>query len=66
MISYHNPIIENNLTISIDNVVLDVWVANPATRDMIEDRLFSMAKKDVELITWDGGKPGTFRKQFLF
>lgn len=66
MISYHNPIIENNLTISIDNVVLDVWVANPATRDMIEDRLFSMTKKDVVLITWEGDKPGTFREQYLF
>lgn len=66
MISYHNPIIENNLTISIDNVVLDVWVANPATRDMIEDRLFSMTKKDVVLITWKGDKPGTFREQYLF
>ena len=65
MISYHNPIIENNLTISIDNVVLDVWVANPATRDMIENRLFSMAKKDVALITWEGNKRGTFRKQYL-
>lgn len=66
MLFYHYPIIENNLTISIDNIVLDIWVANPATRDMIEDRLFSIAKKDVELITWDGGKPGTFRNQFLF
>lgn len=66
MLFYHYPIIENNLTISIDNIVLDIWVANPATRDMIEDRLFSIVKKDVELITWDGGKPGTFRNQFLF
>lgn len=65
MIHYHNAIIENNLTISIDNIVLDIWVANPATRDIIENRLFSMGKKDVGLNTWEGNKPGTFRKQYL-
>lgn len=65
MLNYHNPIIEDNLTISIDNIVLDIWVANPAARDMIEGRLFSMANKNVTLITWEGNKPGTFRKQYL-
>lgn len=66
MIYYHDAIVENTLTISVDNVVLDVWVANPDVRDMIEEKITYLPRNDVELITWEGCKPGTFRQQYLF
>lgn len=66
MLNYHNEFIENNLTISIDNIVLDLWVSNPDARDSIEVKISCLPRNEVELVTWEGGKPGTFRQQWLF
>ena len=66
MIYYHDAIVENNITISVDNVVLDVWVANPDIREMIEAEISYLPRNEAELVTWEGGKPGTFRQQWLF
>lgn len=66
MLYYHNTLVENNLVISIDNIVLDVWISNPDVRDMLEDKILCMPRGDVELIAWEGCKPGAFRQQWLF
>lgn len=66
MLFYHNIITENNLTISIDNIVLDIWITNSYVRDMIEEKIAELPRNGLELVTWEGGKPGTFRQQWLF
>ena len=66
MIYYHDAIVENNITISVDNVVLDVWVANPDIREMIETTISYLPRNEVEVVNWEGGRPGTFQQQWLF
>lgn len=66
MLNYHNEFIENNLTISIDNIVLDLWVSNPDARDSIEVKISCLPRNEAELVTWEGCRPGTFRQQYLF
>ena len=66
MIYHYHPITENSLIISIDNIVLDVWVSNPDIREMIEAEISCLPRNEAELVTWEGGKPGTFRQQWLF
>lgn len=66
MIYYHDAIVENNITISVDNVVLDVWVANPDIREMIETMISYLPRNEVEVVNWEGGRPGTFQQQWLF
>lgn len=66
MIFHYHPISENNLIISIDNIVLDVWVSNPDIRDRIETKISCLPRSDVDLVTWEGCRPGTFRQQYLF
>ena len=66
MIYHYHPITENNLIISIDNIVLDVWVSNPDMRDMIEAKISYLPRNKVELVAWEGCRPGTFRQQYLF
>lgn len=66
MLYYYNAIRENDLWVSIDNVVLDVWVSDPDRRDRIEAKISCLPKTSVDTIIWEGGKPGTFRQQWLF
>ena len=67
MIYYYQPIIENNLTLSIDNVVLDVSIVRPELRDLLDSNIATIANSGkVEVKKWQSYKPGTFREQIHF
>ena len=66
MIYYYKPLHVGSYTLSIDNIVLDLWIANQDAKDIIDATIDSLTGNGVEIISWEGNKPGTFLKQFLF
>jgi hypothetical protein len=67
MIYYHNPLSVGSYTLSIDNIVLDIWISNQNAKEIIDATIYSLTANDgVEIISWEGNKPGTFRNQYLF
>ena len=66
MLHYHNPIrTKDNLTFSIDNVVLDFYISRPEAREQLMtlmDRL--PIKYAVDVVYWTSLRPGSFRDQF--
>ena len=67
MIDYFNPLTVGEYTLSIDNIVLDCWITNKDDKYMIEARINGMVGCDgIDIISWESGKPGTFRRQYLF
>ena len=67
MIYYSQPIHVGSYTLSIDNIVLDLWISNQDAKEVIDATINSLTGNDgVEIITWEGSKPGTFRNQYLF
>lgn len=64
MISYYNPLHLGHITLSIDNVVLDCTTANTSNRENILNVIDALANKyEVEVISWESLKIGTFREQ---
>ena len=67
MIYYFQPLHVGSYTLSIDNIVLDLWISNQDAKEVIEATINSITGNDgVEIISWEGNKPGTFRNQYLF
>ena len=67
MIYYFQPLHVGSYTLSIDNIVLDLWISNQDAKDVIEATINSLIGNDgVDIISWEGNKPGTFRSQHLF
>ena len=67
MIFYYQPITMNSLTMSIDNIVLDVCIPRQEIRDLLETIILSMANsKKLSIVIWESRKPGTFGHQTLF
>lgn len=66
MISYHNEIHTNdNLVLSIDNVVLDLYISLPQARDNLMALMGSLPVVNaVNVVHWNSYRPGTFREQF--
>ena len=66
MISYHNEIRTNdNLVLSIDNVVLDLYISAPQARDKLMLLMGSFPiEYAVNVVHWSSYRPGTFREQF--
>lgn len=66
MLQYHNEICTNeNLTLSVDNVVLDLYISNPQSRDNLMALMGVLpVKKAVNVVHWCSYRPGTFREQF--
>lgn len=64
-LQYHNPIKTGNITLSIDNIVLDLHISNPAAREklmrLLERLPFTHA---VEITHWNSFKIGSFKEQF--
>lgn len=54
------------MTLSIDNVVLDASVSSPNKAEILMNRVnrLHLAAEPVEVVHWNGSKPGTFREQF--
>lgn len=62
---YHSPIKTDNITLSIDNVVLDLHISNPAARDELMHLLGNLPiTHAVEVTHWDSFRIGSFREQF--
>ena len=67
MIYYHNPLRVGSYTLSIDNIVLDLWISKQDAKKIIEETINSLIDNDdVEIVSWESNKPGTFRNQYLF
>lgn len=65
MIKYHNPIRAGNLTLSIDNIVMDLYISRPADRDRLMHLLESLPiTHAVEVTHWNSFKMGSFKEQF--
>lgn len=65
-INYHNPIkTDDGLILSIDNVVLDVYISAPKARDALMELLDKLPiQYAVEVVHWNSFRPGAFREQF--
>ena len=67
MIYYFNPIHVGSYTLSIDNIVLDLWISNHDAQEVIDATINSLTGNEgVEICSWKGKKPGTFYNQHLF
>lgn len=67
MIYYYNPIYDGDLTLSVDNIILDTSITRPELRDLLNVMIESVSTHgNVTVIPWTGYKPGTFRHQTLF
>lgn len=64
MIYYQNPLLFQNLKLSIDDVILDVSITRPELLDVLETMIASIELGSVaSVISWESRKPGTFRRQ---
>lgn len=67
MLYYCNPIFADDLTLSLDSIILDVSIPNPAIRDLLKVNIDHIARgAKVSVSSWESYKPGTFRQQTLF
>lgn len=67
MIYYYNQIIDKDITLSIDNIILDVSLTKPEIRDLFSANISAMANGGViEVRSWESFKSGTFRRQMQF
>ena len=56
--------IYNDLTISIDNIVLDVSIIRPELIELLEMMIQNIALgSKATVVSWESRKPGTFRRQ---
>lgn len=56
--------IYNDLTISIDNIVLDVSIVRPELIELLEMMIQNIASGNkASVVSWESWKPGTFRRQ---
>lgn len=64
MIYYFNPIRDQDLVLSVDNIVIDTSINRPEIRDLFQINLDQMARRNkVNIRTWTSNKPGTFHDQ---
>ena len=67
MIHYYKPLSVDLYTLSIDNIVLDLWISNKDAQEVIEATINSLSDNDgVKIISWEGNKCGSFRNQYIF
>ena len=56
--------IYNGLTISVDNIVLDVSIVRPELIELLELMIQNIASgSKATVVSWESRKPGTFRRQ---
>ena len=67
MLYYHKPLYVESYTLSIDNIVLDLWISNKGFEEILELTINNLNNdSDINIISWEGNKSGTFSKQYLF
>lgn len=65
MIYYHKAFTAGDYTVSIDNVIIDFWITNSDSREILEARINCLAGDGAQVISWKSTKPGTFQEQYL-
>lgn len=66
MVYYFQPIKQDDMVVSIDNVILDTSITKPDRRNLLEIELQMMsAGNKVEVASWKSTRPGTYRDQTL-
>ena len=54
-------------TLSIDNVVLDLWISNNDFEEILEATINGLSgNAGIDIVSWEGNRCGTFLKQYLF
>lgn len=68
MLPYHSPLKSNDgLIYSVDNIVMDFYISNPAARSALVAMLDNLPiQYAVEVTHWASFRIGTFREQFSF
>lgn len=67
MIYYHNPILDGNLTLSIDNIILDVSISRPEHQDLLKSMVLNIGRgNSTRVASWESRKQGTYRYQTSF
>lgn len=67
MIYYHNPIRDGDLTLSIDNIILDASLARPELQDLLKNMILNIGSgNSTRVVSWESRKQGTFRNQTSF
>lgn len=65
VLSYFNPLVSGNNIASVDGIVIDYIVSNADVRQKLLNKLSALPiLRAVEVIHWEGHKPGSFRDQF--
>lgn len=66
MLRYHKPITsKSGLILSIDNVVLDLYISNPTARDGFMSLMGSLPiRYSVAVTHWNNFKMGSYKEQF--
>lgn len=66
LLHHYNPITAaDNLTLSIDNIVMDLYISAPPARDQLMLLLDKLPiSHAVEVTHWNSFRPGSFREQF--
>lgn len=64
MIYYQNSLLYHDMTLSIDDVILDVSITRPELLDVLETMIASIELGSAaSVISWESRKPGSFRRQ---
>lgn len=67
MIYYYNPIIDGDLTLSIDNIILDVSISRPELQDLLKSMVLNIGRgNSARVASWESRKQGTYRYQTSF
>lgn len=67
MIYYYNPIIDGDLTLSIDNIILDVSISRPELQDLLKSMVLNIGRgNSTRVASWESRKQGTYRYQTSF
>ena len=54
-------------TLSIDNIVLDLWISNNDFEEILKATINSLnGNAGIDIVSWEGNRSGTFLKQYLF
>ena len=64
-LTYHNSFKSGNLTLSVDNIVMDLYISRPPDRERLMHLLETLPiTHAVEVTHWDSFRIGSFREQF--
>lgn len=67
MIYYYNPVLDGDLTLSIDNIILDASITRPELQDLLQCMILNIGSgTSTQVVSWESRKQGTYRHQTSF